>query len=79
MEFVSPEGLRVDGRRPKELRALSASLGTLDSADGSATFQMGNTKVRATLWELLYCRGEMKGGFEGIAAVACTERSPPRD
>jgi exosome complex component RRP41 len=45
MEYVSPEGLRVDGRRPKELRELRAQLRVLQSADGSATFEMGNTKV----------------------------------
>lgn len=46
MEFVSPEGLRLDGRRPKELRRLSCSIDVLASADGSAIFEMGNTKVR---------------------------------
>lgn len=50
MEFVSPEGLRQDGRRPPELRALSAELGTLARADGSATFNMGNTKVMAAVF-----------------------------
>ncbi len=45
MEFVSPEGLRVDGRRPNELRKLAAKLGVLATADGSAIFEMGNTKV----------------------------------
>ncbi len=45
MEFVSPEGLRLDGRRPKELRALRCQLGPLPQADGSALFEMGNTKV----------------------------------
>lgn len=45
MEFISPEGLRMDGRRPKELRRLSCQLSVLASADGSAVFQMGNTKV----------------------------------
>lgn len=50
MEFVSPEGLRLDGRRPKELRQLKAELGVLQSADGSATFQMGNTKVMAAVF-----------------------------
>ena len=48
MEFISPEGLRVDGRRPKELRKLRCQLGVLASADGSAIFEMGNTKVRHT-------------------------------
>lgn len=45
MEYVSPEGLRQDGRRPKELRQLGCQFGVLAKADGSATFQMGNTKV----------------------------------
>ena len=45
MEFLSPEGLRMDGRRPKELRKLHCEVGTLGEADGSATFDMGNTKV----------------------------------
>jgi ribonuclease PH len=46
MEYVSPEGLRVDGRRPKELRKLRCQLGVLASADGSSIFEMGNTKAR---------------------------------
>ena len=54
MEFVSPEGLRLDGRRPKELRQLKAELGVLQSADGSATFEMGNTKVNYNYFSLLH-------------------------
>mmetsp|Transcript_13179 Transcript_13179/g.37117 ORF Transcript_13179/g.37117 Transcript_13179/m.37117 type:complete len:246 (-) Transcript_13179:1669-2406(-) len=50
MEFVSPEGLRLDGRRPKEVRKLSAKLSALDTADGSAVFEMGNTKVMAAVF-----------------------------
>ena len=42
---MSPEGLRVDGRREKELRKIQATINVLQSADGSATFDMGNTKV----------------------------------
>lgn len=45
MEYVSPEGLRLDGRRAKELRALRCQLNPLPQADGSALFEMGNTKV----------------------------------
>lgn len=37
-------------RRPKELRQLKASLGVLAGADGSALFEMGNTKVLAAVW-----------------------------
>ncbi|GFH13408.1 uncharacterized protein HaLaN_09286 [Haematococcus lacustris] len=50
MEFVSPEGLRQDGRRPKELRRLACQLDVLQSADGSAIFEMGNTKVMAAVF-----------------------------
>jgi exosome complex component RRP41 len=45
MEYITPEGLRIDGRRPKEIRKLMAEIGVMPQADGSAVFQMGNTKV----------------------------------
>ena len=45
MEFVNPEGLRLDGRRPPEIRRVNMSIDVLSSADGSAIFEMGNTKV----------------------------------
>lgn len=50
MEILGADGLRLDGRRPGELRALRAELGTLPSADGSATFAMGNTAVIAAVY-----------------------------
>ncbi|GAX81482.1 hypothetical protein CEUSTIGMA_g8911.t1 [Chlamydomonas eustigma] len=50
MEFLSPEGLRLDGRRPRELRRLSCQLDVLANADGSAIFEMGNTKVLAAVF-----------------------------
>uniref|UniRef100_UPI0018DF43F6 hypothetical protein n=1 Tax=Streptomyces fildesensis TaxID=375757 RepID=UPI0018DF43F6 len=50
MEYVNPEGLRQDGRRPMEIRQLRAHLGTVDKADGSAVFEMGNTKVIAAVY-----------------------------
>nr|GFA56678.1 exosome complex component RRP41 homolog [Tanacetum cinerariifolium] len=50
MEFVSPEGLRLDGRRPMEMRQLRAEIGTVSRADGSAVFEMGNTKVIAAVY-----------------------------
>jgi len=48
-EFLSPEGLRLDGRRPGELRGVTASIGVLPSIDGSAIFELGGTKVLATV------------------------------
>ncbi|XP_047324641.1 exosome complex component RRP41 homolog [Impatiens glandulifera] len=50
MEFVSPEGLRLDGRRPMEMRQIRAELGAVSKADGSALFEMGNTKVIAAVY-----------------------------
>ncbi|KAL2632448.1 hypothetical protein R1flu_017134 [Riccia fluitans] len=50
MDFISPEGLRLDGRRPLELRQLQAEIGVVEKADGSATFEMGNTKVIAVVY-----------------------------
>ncbi|XP_050373237.1 exosome complex component RRP41 homolog [Argentina anserina] len=50
MEFVSPEGLRLDGRRPMEMRKIHAEIGVVSKADGSAMFEMGNTKVLAAVY-----------------------------
>lgn len=50
MEFVNPEGLRLDGRRPHEMRQMHAELGVVENADGSAVFEMGNTKVMAVVY-----------------------------
>lgn len=50
-EFLSPEGLRLDGRRASELRRLSFQIGVLSKAsvDGSAICQQGNTQVLASI------------------------------
>ncbi|KAF2315237.1 hypothetical protein GH714_038543 [Hevea brasiliensis] len=50
MEYVSPEGLRLDGRRSMEMRQLRAQIGAVAKADGSAVFEMGNTKVIAAVY-----------------------------
>ncbi|RAL37312.1 unnamed protein product [Cuscuta campestris] len=50
MEYVSPEGLRLDGRRPLEMRQLRAEIGVVSRATGSASFEMGNTKVIAAVY-----------------------------
>lgn len=44
-EYLSPEGLRIDGRRAGEARLLHCTLGALPEADGSAYLEQGNTKV----------------------------------
>ena len=50
MEYVSPEGLRVDGRRPLELRQMRCQFGTVPEAEGSVTFESGNTKILTSVF-----------------------------
>lgn len=49
-ELVSPEGLRLDGRRAREVRRVACRLGVFPAADGSAFVEMGNTRVVATVY-----------------------------
>ncbi|KAL7267271.1 Exosome non-catalytic core component [Rhizina undulata] len=48
-ELLSPEGLRIDGRRWNELRRFSAQMSTQSTADGSSYVETGNTKVICTV------------------------------
>ncbi|KAG2554749.1 hypothetical protein PVAP13_9KG590000 [Panicum virgatum] len=51
MEFVDAlTGFRVDGRRPNEMRKLKGEVGVVARADGSALFEMGNTRVIAAVY-----------------------------
>ena len=43
-------GLRIDGRRPKEIRHLKTRFGLFTKVDGSAYIEMGNTKVIACVY-----------------------------
>ena len=49
-KLINESGIRVDGRKPDELRPIKIELGVLKNADGSAIFQMGNTKVIAAVY-----------------------------
>eukprot|EP00007_Cunea_sp_BSH-02190019_P002304 CAMPEP_0174231098 /NCGR_PEP_ID=MMETSP0417-20130205/1711_1 /TAXON_ID=242541 /ORGANISM="Mayorella sp, Strain BSH-02190019" /LENGTH=271 /DNA_ID=CAMNT_0015308919 /DNA_START=40 /DNA_END=855 /DNA_ORIENTATION=- len=49
-EHISPEGLRLDGRRANELRRVQCRVGLFGRADGSAYFALGNTKVLAAVY-----------------------------
>ncbi len=42
---IATEGVRMDGRQPAEIRALSAEVGIIPTAHGSALFQRGETQV----------------------------------
>lgn len=46
---MSPEGLRNDGRRSREERKIEAKLNILPQIDGSSLFEIGNTRVLATI------------------------------
>lgn len=50
MDLVSDQGLRLDGRRPKELRQIRCKLGVFGQSDGSAYIEQGNTKVLAAVY-----------------------------
>ncbi|KAJ1926814.1 Exosome non-catalytic core component [Tieghemiomyces parasiticus] len=49
-ELLSPEGLRIDGRRANELRRTVCKQSVLGKADGSAYYEQGNTKVLAAVY-----------------------------
>ena len=42
---IVEEGIRIDGRGPRDLRPVSAEVGVLPSAHGSGLFQRGETQV----------------------------------
>jgi len=44
-ERILAEGIRPDGRRPREIRGLSAEVGLVPRTHGSALFQRGETQV----------------------------------
>ena len=49
-QLLSDQGLRIDGRKPNELRRIKCSLGVFAQADGSAYLEQGNTKVLAAVY-----------------------------
>eukprot|EP01091_Cochliopodium_minus_P000646 TRINITY_DN10566_c0_g1_i1.p1 TRINITY_DN10566_c0_g1~~TRINITY_DN10566_c0_g1_i1.p1 ORF type:complete len:266 (-),score=65.54 TRINITY_DN10566_c0_g1_i1:106-903(-) len=71
-EIISPEGLRIDGRRANELRNINCKLGILSNANGSAYYEQGNTKVIASVYgpKELTKRGKMHSNTN-IATITC--------
>eukprot|EP00099_Drosophila_melanogaster_P007763 NP_001260437.1 Ski6, isoform B [Drosophila melanogaster] len=49
-DLLSEQGLRLDGRRPHELRRIKCKLGVFEQPDGSAYMEQGNTKVLAAVY-----------------------------
>jgi exosome complex component RRP41 len=48
--LISPEGLRIDGRRTDELRPIELKVGVLKQADGSASIRQGKTYIIAAVY-----------------------------
>lgn len=48
--LINPEGLRLDGRRPDEIRPTELEVGILKKADGSAIIKQGNTHILAAVY-----------------------------
>ncbi|ORX52844.1 ribosomal protein S5 domain 2-like protein [Hesseltinella vesiculosa] len=49
-ELLTPEGLRVDGRRAQELRRIVAKTSVFSQSDGSAYLEQGNTKCLVAVY-----------------------------
>ncbi|KAI9315838.1 exosome component 4 [Dichotomocladium elegans] len=50
LELLTPEGLRIDGRRANELRRITAKTSVFSQSDGSAYIEQGNTKCLAAVY-----------------------------
>ncbi len=48
--LINPEGLRLDGRRPDEMRPVEMKVGVLKQADGSASIRQGKTYIIAAVY-----------------------------
>jgi len=48
--LIDKKGLRLDGRRPDELRQIKIEIGVLSNADGSAYIQQGKNKILAAVY-----------------------------
>jgi exosome complex component RRP41 len=48
--LIDKNGLRVDGRRPDELRPIKIEVGVLSNADGSAYIEQGKNKILAAVY-----------------------------
>ncbi|MEM0021074.1 MAG: exosome complex exonuclease Rrp41 [Fervidicoccaceae archaeon] len=50
MKLINEDGLRIDGRRPDQMRPISMSVGVLKNAQGSALVSYGKTTVIAAVY-----------------------------
>ena len=50
MQLINDQGLRLDGRKPNQLRPIKIEAGVLKQADGSAYLEWGGNKVLAAVY-----------------------------
>lgn len=50
IKLINEEGLRIDGRKPNELRPIRIEAGVLNRADGSAFIEWGGNKVLVAVY-----------------------------
>jgi exosome complex component RRP41 len=50
IRLIDENGLRVDGRKPNELRPIKIEVGVLSNADGSAYIEQGKSKILAAVY-----------------------------
>jgi len=50
IKLITEDGVRIDGRRPDQLRPVKMEVGLLKNADGSAYVEYGNTKILAAVY-----------------------------
>jgi exosome complex component RRP41 len=49
-KLIDKKGLRLDGRKPDELRQIKIEVGVLSNADGSAYIELGKNKILAAVF-----------------------------
>ncbi len=50
VKLIDENGIRVDGRKPNELRPVKIEVGVLDNSDGSAYVEVGRTRIYAAVF-----------------------------
>jgi exosome complex component RRP41 len=50
MKLIDKKGVRLDGRKPDELRPIKIDVGILSNADGSAYIEQGKNKILAAVF-----------------------------
>jgi exosome complex component RRP41 len=75
-QYVSPAGLRRDGRRPHEIRRLRCRFGPVGDCDGSVYLEHGCNKILAVVRGPRALASRSQGQFDR-ATVRCTYTQAP--